>query len=390
MIPRTIDPLQFLRENYQQKNIKRNGDNLEFEGGIRLPLDAPTALINRQNKTQYTIGELYFFIKNISKPLVNYFEETQKEKINVIPSIDKECIQDYFRGNNNVDNLDNELKTKTLIFMGKKMNDNDLKQSLKETNNSNLEHQSKKEFLKKKRLLELKNPSLAIMDYIYTNEKKSLNRNSMLKPPVNVQSYESLLSFCRKVFQKDGEGIKSTEKLSFLDELSLHDGLNDKPKGIIIVPSTYCEGNLCFENAKTFLEEAKYINMKSEEDLGGLIDDPKKNVFVHKIMDKEVSFEIHSNIRNFKRNDWKKVVAVFLNGEEWEFKDWPKGEDVISILQKVKGFHLKYKGLPINQNIKNWNVKVLEIHRTQRHYDITIQTNFWQIIEEFLKMPRIR
>ena len=77
------------------------------------------------------------------------------------------------------------------------------------------------------------------------------------------------------------------------------------------------------------------------------------------------SFEICDNVRSFTKNDWKSVVSVFVQGDDWEFKDWPKGENVTTILQKVKGFHLKYQDLPTNPNVKKWNVKILEISRNK-------------------------
>ena len=103
-----------------------------------------------------------------------------------------------------------------------------------------------------------------------------------------------------------------------------------------------------------------------------------------------MNFEIHCNVRNFSKNDWKRVVAVFVQGNEWEFNDWPKGETITSIFLKVRGFHLKYSDLPLNDNIKKWNVKVLEINRTKRHSVVSVQNLFWTTLEEFLVKPRYR
>lgn len=103
-----------------------------------------------------------------------------------------------------------------------------------------------------------------------------------------------------------------------------------------------------------------------------------------------MNFEIVCSVRNFTRNDWKRVVAVFVQGNDWEFADWPKNENVVSILLKVKGFHLKYTDTLLNENIKNWNVKVFEINRNKRHFDVSIQNDFWIALEQFLSQPRYR
>ena len=76
-----------------------------------------------------------------------------------------------------------------------------------------------------------------------------------------------------------------------------------------------------------------------------------------------MNFEIFNDVKKFEKSDWKRVVAVFVQGVEWEFKDWPKSETIISILLKIKGFHLKYNDIQLNENCKKWNVKILEVNK---------------------------
>ena len=133
-----------------------------------------------------------------------------------------------------------------------------------------------------------------------------------------------------------------------------------------------------------------YFNPTKSEDLLVLQNNRIKNIFTKKIKGKELNFEIHSNVRNFSKSDWKRVVAVFLQGSDWEFTEWPKNESITSILLKIKGFHLKYSDLPTNENIKKWNVKILEVNRTKRHFDSNVQNQFWTILDEFLEQPRYR
>ena len=62
---RTIDPLDYLRKNIKQnKNIIREGDNLIFEDGVKLPLNAQSALMSANNKEKhYTLWSLWLFFK---------------------------------------------------------------------------------------------------------------------------------------------------------------------------------------------------------------------------------------------------------------------------------------------------------------------------------------
>ena len=366
-----------------------------------------------QTKKQYTLGSLWFYLIHLQESLTIYIRETQREGVDAVLSLDKEKIKDFFV--NNVDNteiVDNDLRPKTMIFLGKKrkndtfveaiaselpysaQNKSAPQQSVEPSTQDNFamnnDNNVPKRTQVKKRFDDL-DDNLAIMEYIYTNEKKSLNRNSILKPIINVHSFEGLLSFCKGIFTKNGKIYKQTETVSFLEELLSTDDLRSA-KAIIVVPNNYIEGSLCIDNAKRFLESAQYLNLKtcSEEDKEEIKGDNKKHVFTKTILGKELMFEICDNVRTFSRNEWKRVVGVFLQGDDWEFRDWPKSETVTSILQKVKGFHLKFQDMPTNDNVKKWNVKILEISRTKRHVDVSIQNEFWNVMNEFLSQPRKR
>lgn len=394
---KSIDPLLYLRDNIQQnKTINRDKDYLVFEDGTRLPITTPTALIQNTNQTQYNLGSLWFYLKHREDSLAVYHRECFNQGMQFVIGLDKEKIADYFLRNVDIDLIDNDLRPKTFIYLGKKKKGESFSELYKNENNENninLNENKKKQETKftNRKKEELSDPKLLIMDYIYLNEKKSLNHNSMLKPVDNIQSYENLLTFCKKIFLKDGNVSHHHETLTFLDELLNSDDLQGN-KAIIVVPTSFVEGNLSCENAKEFLCNANYINMKtcSEEERNRCMKDSLKNTFTKKILDKDILFEITSNVRNFTKNEWKKVVSVFVQGDDWEFKDWPKSENPTSILQKVKGFYLKFQDMPINENTKKWNVKILEISRSKRYYDVSIQNEFWNLLTDFLNQPRKR
>ena len=143
------------------------------------------------------------------------------------------------------------------------------------------------------------------------------------------------------------------------------------------------------KNAKEFLYNGNYVNILDANEREVFTeDDNEENNFQYKISGKDLIFEICSNVRKFNRNDWKRVVAVFVQGDDFEFKDWPKSESISTILQKVKGYYLKYEDNPLNNNIKKWNVEILEISRNKRHFDSSLQNKFWSSLSEFLSSPR--
>ena len=392
---RIIDPLDYLRKNIQQnKKIIRDGDNLIFEDGVKLPLNNPTALRYQSSSKKdkhYSLGSLWLFLK-FKENLKDYYIQTQEQRIEIVESNDREKILDFFISDmDNVDILDNEIRPKTLITLGKKKKGDNLDLFYKDKSNPE-ETKKKEKYLLMIKQQELKDKNLCIMDYIYSHEKKSLNRNSLMKPPENNLGFEHLLSMTKKIFTLEG-GLKEQEEAkSFLDELiESNEGLGTV-KLIIVVPSSFTEGNLCEKNAKAFLHDGKYVNLNSlEEDENDLLnDDISDNNFYYKIQGKDLMFEICSNVRKFNKNDWKRVVAVFVQGDDWEFSDWPRSENPSTILQKVKGYYMKYNNNPVNKNIKKWNVQILEISRNKRHFDVSIQNKFWSSLSEFLSAPRRR
>ena len=185
-----IDPLDYLRKNIQKnKRIIREGDNLVFEDGIKLPLDQQTALTKEKH---YTLGSLWLFLKYKEEKITDYIKETQKQGVEPVVTTDKEKIINFFIKNIDDDNiLDNEIRSKTLITLGKKTKRDNLNDLYRDRNNKNEENKKKEKYLNllKQRDDELKDSNLSIMDYIYSHEKKSLNRNSLMKPPENYLSF---------------------------------------------------------------------------------------------------------------------------------------------------------------------------------------------------------
>ena len=104
----------------------------------------------------------------------------------------------------------------------------------------------------------------------------------------------------------------------------------------------------------------------------------------------EVSFEIYENPLTFSKSKWRRVVALFVTGTVHHLKDWPDNRDIIKLFLKYRGYYMKYSDSPAAENVKNWNVKTFNVHRTRRHEDKVIINDFWRDLESFLNKPRHR
>lgn len=102
-------------------------------------------------------------------------------------------------------------------------------------------------------------PKVRVVEYIYTHEKKNINRNTILRIPFQngTLGFENLLSLCNKFFTKNNTNKANSETLSFLEELTMEYDDFQQNKAIIIVPPTFQPGNICIDNAKKFLLDAQ-------------------------------------------------------------------------------------------------------------------------------------
>jgi len=98
---------------------------------------------------------------------------------------------------------------------------------------------------------------------------------------------------------------------------------------------------------------------------------------------KGVPYHVIDSTAKLTTSDWSRVVAVFVLGPEWQFKDWPWHKPV-DIFLNVKGFHLKFDDQKVDANVKSWDVKVLNINKNKRYLDKTASLEFWQTLEPFI------
>lgn len=111
-----------------------------------------------------------------------------------------------------------------------------------------------------------------------------------------------------------------------------------------------------------------------------------------------VTFDVLDNISEIKQNNaWycspvrtadhlpynnrNKIVALFVTGISHQFSDFPDGNKPSILFSRsnsnvpyfytnsfyipkkiVRGFFTKYKDMPLPENVKKWNVRVLEVY----------------------------
>lgn len=174
----------------------------------------------------------------------------------------------------------------------------------------------------------------------------------------------------------------SSGKVSSESANSLAKVLHKKDPIIILSPSAI--SMLTMQNAKSFLQDGKFVDAQTIENTTGAMN-MVQIVRQSKRFNRKIKFVVVSNVEKFfvKPEYWDRVVAVFTTGQEWQFKNYKINQPNL-LFQKVKGFYVNYNGDIVPNNIKNWNVEVIALDRNQRFRDRQISELMWESIERFM------
>ncbi len=91
-------------------------------------------------------------------------------------------------------------------------------------------------------------------------------------------------------------------------------------------------------------------------------------------------FEVVQDTSHFEKSDWDRVIAIFTNGKDWEFKNWKLG-DPATMFHRVPGFYVAFKGEAIPPSITSWKITVLWLDKNARHGDVTAKRLFWETVK---------
>lgn len=105
-----------------------------------------------------------------------------------------------------------------------------------------------------------------------------------------------------------------------------------------------------------------------------------------------VKYRVTDEAPSRDSKDWQRVVAVFVSGKAWQFKDWPfKGADegdLVDLFSKIRGFYAQYDTETPADVIKTWNVQTLRFQKNVRHGDRAQYEQFWNEVDKHLELNR--
>ncbi|XP_025112540.1 parafibromin-like [Pomacea canaliculata] len=151
---------------------------------------------------------------------------------------------------------------------------------------------------------------------------------------------------------------------------------------IIIIPAANTS-LITMLNCKDVLQDLKFISTEDKKAQGSKRD---SEVLIHRRKDGglTVPYRIIDNPTKLTPDDWDRVVAVFVQGPAWQFKGWPWDGNPTEIFSRIRGFHLKWKELPLDANVKKWSVHILNLDRNRRHLDRATLQEFWESLDKYM------
>ena len=93
------------------------------------------------------------------------------------------------------------------------------------------------------------------------------------------------------------------------------------------------------------------------------------------------------NPSRLKPSDWERVVAVVALGKDWQFKGWHWNTPV-DLFTHALGVYVKWDNEVTPAAVGKWNVKVLDLSKNRRHLDATSSMQFWQHLDNFVRINK--
>lgn len=218
-----------------------------------------------------------------------------------------------------------------------------------------------------------------------SHERALLDHNSVLRGSKKI-NFSNVAHQCHRQiiveYQKrqksedsSGPPAKSSHSANGSSLPPLKPGRNKDP---IILLSPSPSSLLNMGNVKEFMETRNF-----EPALKGSTDAAFQRISRQSALIGKVRFVVTDSVAQFKPEYWDRVVAVFVTGQSWQLRQY-KWSDANTLFHHVLGFALLYKGDPVPDLLKQWNVKIEYLDRTKRFRDREVVERIWEQIEAYM------
>ncbi|GAA0186632.1 hypothetical protein Leryth_021550 [Lithospermum erythrorhizon] len=370
-----MDPLTALRDytmRNQLEKIRRVDNEYNFNNEYSFPATLETAYRSKhiQNHQKYTLETLFHFITNHHLKHTEYLQQARSFRIPPVTLPDRKPLLDYLTGiTSTSDSLDPEIINNYPSYA---YNTVPLPPLDVSKNPIQLIKEMESPLRDRDTILQCRNRDF------YGVLTNALKRDEERQKAESMQRKDNLVAKSR--LERGGEEGFDKPKMH-LKGSKIGEGVP-----IILVPSA-SSTLITIYNVKEFLEDGVFIPTDVKVKQMRAVKPDCVTVQKKFSRDRVVTaYEVRDKPSSLKADDWDRVVAVFVLGKDWQFKDWPFN-DHVEIFNKILGFYLRFEDDSVESArvVKQWNVKIISISKNKRHQDRAAALEVWDRLEEFMR-----
>jgi len=215
-----------------------------------------------------------------------------------------------------------------------------------------------------------------------TSPTTTLSRST----PTTTATSSSSASKAKKRAREEGEEAGgSARKARRRSEGEAASGASSSSKGstggealapIIVVPEKFM---LTTNNVKRWLIDELFEADSAQSKRGP----PQVELVRPRARSGVMRYVVVNDPKKLSAVEWERVVAVFVQGQDWQFKNW-RWPTPAELFGHVRGYYLHFDDQKPPLQIKAWNVRTLSLSRSNRHSDAKAAAIFWGDIDDLL------
>lgn len=218
------------------------------------------------------------------------------------------------------------------------------------------------------------------------------------RPGSLVPNADMILKIAQEEWQSFSTGVKkaapnskNAAELAVPLHVELEENLQKNPNNvpIVLVPcNKLAPINLL--NVQSLLQDGVYQKQTKDRLMFFESTRPETVEVKRNIGGKLWTFEVRDSVKNFTKSQWLRTVAVIVDGNEWQFKNWPF-DTVVDLFCTMRGVYFQDTGHPLPKHVSGWPCLKLPIPTsTNAHRWANLRDVIFKDIEEFMNTARIK
>lgn len=421
-----MDPLRVIREAQKNKAKIHAVDGGNFVMGSKRLAGSEETCFKKSSKAMkgyYTVAEVVLFLEYGAGEgqVTEYYAKAKEQGLAFVARPDVESMKNYLFGDvdtcNQIDTLKQESQRRARAVDAAAAGSHDAMDVATESGPGEQASAERLEELRRiatdmrtiyedqrteethKAFMEADKQYLAFMRQ---NVEPALTRTTVMERP-NTDFGFALDVFRRVLRERDADiqkaganggasssGTPATKRMrTSIGSTDPAPGFDRRSKGspIMIVPNSMtCV--ISSLNIKDFLVDKAYVSIKDKKKGGTKRQASQTLRLPLKPGGTPQEVRVTDNPASIKDDEWDRVVAVFVAGQEWQFKPM-RWKDPVELFKNVVGIHITQDDVDVSKTpVGKWRCSVIRINTSRRHLDAVAAGEAMKAIHNYMRIHR--